>query len=78
MLIYFGASWPVSIIKTWTSGTIAGKSIIFLIVIFIGYISGVIHKIKYNPDKVIFLYMANGIMILIEMRLYIFRLSFKL
>ncbi|MBN2039189.1 MAG: hypothetical protein JW864_04050 [Spirochaetes bacterium] len=71
MLICFGAAWPFSIMRSWTSRKTSGKSIIFLLVIFAGYISGVIHKIFYNPDKVIILYIANGIMVLIDILLYL-------
>ncbi|MBN1621736.1 MAG: hypothetical protein JW871_04000 [Endomicrobiales bacterium] len=70
MLICFGAAWPFSIYKSYTSKTNKGKSIIFLYVVFIGYISGCIHKALYNYDAVIFLYALNGLMVFIDILIY--------
>ena len=41
MLICFGAAWPISIYKSWTSHSSKGKSLLFLAVIVIGYASGI-------------------------------------
>lgn len=70
MLICFGAAWPVSIIKSYKSRVNSGKSVIFLFVIVLGYISGIIHKLIYNYDAVIFLYILNIIMVSIDISLY--------
>lgn len=70
MLVCFGAAWPVSIYKSWTSGTCAGKSVIFLYIVLLGYISGIIHKFIHNPDKLIYLYAINGTMVAIDIVLY--------
>ncbi len=70
MLLCFGAAWPVSIYKSYKSKQIAGKSIVFLIVVFVGYISGTLHKFIYHNDLVMFLYMLNGIMVFIDILLY--------
>jgi hypothetical protein len=40
MLVCFGAAWPASIYRSWTSRTVAGKSLVFLIIVFAGYIAG--------------------------------------
>jgi len=70
MLLCFGAAWPVSIYKSYTSRKNSGKSLGFLIIILIGYISGVIHKILYSRDPVIVLYILNSIMVSIDIALY--------
>jgi len=70
MLICFGVSWPVSIYKSYTSKNTSGKSIVFLIFIFVGYISGVIYKLTNTPDYITFIYMFNGLMVLIDIILY--------
>ncbi len=70
MLVCFGAAWPVSIYKSWTSRAYAGKSVIFLYIVLFGYISGIIHKFIYNPDKLIYLYAINGTMVAIDIVLY--------
>jgi hypothetical protein len=70
MLICFGAAWPPSVYKSYTSGTSKGKSLFFLIIVLLGYISGIFHKIFYSMDWVVFLYALNGTMVLIDMLLY--------
>ncbi|MBQ7447925.1 MAG: hypothetical protein IJV59_08260 [Eubacterium sp.] len=45
MIIFFGLSWPVNIYKSWTSRTAKGKSLGFEVIIWIGYIFGIIRKI---------------------------------
>ncbi|MGC9324485.1 MAG: hypothetical protein ACP5G0_07015 [Desulfomonilia bacterium] len=71
MLVCFGSAWPASIYKSYTSRTSRGKSILFLCIVFIGYVAGVFHKVFYNLDWVVFLYALNGFMILIDMLLYL-------
>ncbi|MCL2740753.1 MAG: hypothetical protein FWE70_01400 [Oscillospiraceae bacterium] len=69
MLVAFGAAWPVSIIKTlWTKKT-SGKSLIFLAIIIVGYISGIIHKALHNLDLVILLYILNACMVTLDLAL---------
>lgn len=70
MLICFGSAWPVSIYKSYTSRTNSGKSLGFLIIIFIGYLSGVTHKVLYSQDLVIYLYILNALMVFTDILLY--------
>ncbi len=70
MLFCFGFAWPLSIYRSYKSGTNAGKSLPFLYVVFFGYVSGTLHKIIYNFDPVIILYILNGLMVLIDIMLY--------
>ena len=69
MLICFGAAWPASIYKSYTSKTAQGKSIAFLVIVFIGYISGILHKVYYNLDGVLVLYAFNSFMVLVDIAL---------
>jgi hypothetical protein len=70
MLVCFGAAWPFSIYKSWRTKEIAGKSVVFLFVVFLGYVSGAIHKFFYHFDYVVVLYILNGLMVLTDMILY--------
>jgi hypothetical protein len=70
MMICFGAAWPVSIYKSWTSRTCAGKSIVFLYIVLVGYAAGLTHKLLYSRDWVIILYALNGLMVIIDILLY--------
>jgi hypothetical protein len=70
MLICFGAAWPFSLYRSYRSRTNAGKSFFFLGVVFLGYVSGILHKIFFSPDPVIGLYILNGIMVGGDILLY--------
>ncbi|MHB1015166.1 MAG: hypothetical protein ACYC2W_07800 [Desulfurivibrionaceae bacterium] len=70
MLICFGAAWPFSVYRSYRARTNAGKSLFFLGVVFLGYVSGVLHKIFFSPDPVIFLYILNAIMVACDIFLY--------
>lgn len=70
MLVCFGSAWPVSIYKSWKSRTNKGKSIFFLVIVLIGYVAGILHKIFYYYDLVIILYFLNFTMITIDLFIY--------
>lgn len=70
MLLCFGLAWPFSIYRSYKSRTNEGKSLWFLYVIFFGYVSGTLHKIIYNFDLVIILYILNGLMVFADILLY--------
>ncbi|AEE95233.1 hypothetical protein [Mahella australiensis] len=71
MLLCFGAAWPFSIYRSYKSRSTAGKSLIFSVLLLAGYMSGILHKIFYNYDNVIILYIINSIMVAIDILLYI-------
>ncbi|OPX88323.1 MAG: hypothetical protein A4E52_01239 [Pelotomaculum sp. PtaB.Bin013] len=70
MLVCFGAAWPASIYKSYVSRQTAGKSILFLWIVFAGYFFGVIHKLVFSYDLVIYLYILNGVMVMADIILY--------
>ena len=70
MLVCFGAAWPFSIYKSYTSRSNAGKSIFFLLVVLTGYLSGVFHKLIYSFDSVIYLYILNFCLVFTDIILY--------
>ncbi|OPY57767.1 MAG: hypothetical protein A4E55_01491 [Pelotomaculum sp. PtaU1.Bin035] len=70
MLISFGAAWPASIYKSYVSRENAGKSILFLWIVFAGYVFGIIHKLVFSYDIVIYLYALNGVMVMADILLY--------
>lgn len=82
MLLCFGFAWPISIYKSLVSKQTAGKSLMFLVVLQIGYVAGVLFKLteywnhlKINPDETmsinLCLYILNFIMITIDELLYL-------
>jgi len=70
MLLCFGCSWPFAIAKTIRSKTVEGKSIVFIVLIFIGYLSGIVYKLVGEFDNVIWLYATNGSLVFTEIVLY--------
>jgi len=71
MLLCFGAAWPFSIYKSYTSRSVEGKSLIFLLIVFVGYAAGILHKIFYYMDYVIYLYALNMLMVGTDTALYL-------
>ncbi len=70
MLISFGAAWPASIIKSLRSKTTRGKSLPFMFIINLGYVSGILHKIIYNFDLIIVFYVLNFLMVSFDIILF--------
>lgn len=70
MLFCFGIAWPFSIYSSYKSKRNDGKSLWFLYVVLLGYMSGTLHKIIYNYDLIIVLYILNGLMVLADILLY--------
>lgn len=71
MLICFGIAWPLSIYRLYKTKNSYGKSLPFLTVIFIGYISGILHKTYVHKSEVIYLYYLNAVMVSIDLFLTI-------
>jgi hypothetical protein len=44
MVLSFGASWPLNVMKSWKARSTRGKSLPFLLLIFFGYIAGIASK----------------------------------
>lgn len=78
MIVSFGASWPLNVIKSYKARTAKGKSVMFLLLIFFGYIAGITSKFMNEAymaqfaEKwyVLFFYFLNLIMVGIDLILY--------
>ena len=44
MILSFGASWPMNVMKSWKARTAKGKSLMFLLLILFGYVAGITSK----------------------------------
>lgn len=73
MVVLFGLSWPMNVIKSYKVRTAKGKSLMFLLFIFVGYIFGISAKLTAESFKwyVLFFYVLNFIMVGIDLLLYI-------
>ena len=70
MLVCFGFSWPVSIAKSLRTKQVSGKSPLFMMLLLLGYLSGILNKIFYNLDGVIWLYALNFCLVSVDLCLY--------
>ena len=66
MLICFGSAWPFAIAKSWRSRSADGKSPLFLVIIFTGYISGICAHFFREFSPVVFLYGLNATMVAMD------------
>jgi uncharacterized membrane protein len=79
MIVSFGVSWPLNVIKSYKARTTKGKSLAFLLLIFFGYVAGIISKLineAYMADiahkwYVLFFYVLNFLMVGIDLLMYI-------
>lgn len=71
MLLCFAAAWPAAIHKSWVSRTARGKSLLFLVIVFIGYMAGIAFKVTGNLDRVVYLYGFNSCLVAIDLALYV-------
>lgn len=79
MVICFGISWPISIMKSYTSQTAKGKSFVFLVFILIGYLCGIASKfLSNNISYVLIFYIINFVMVFIDLCLYFRNKKFDL
>ncbi|MBQ1231512.1 MAG: hypothetical protein IIX73_04015 [Clostridia bacterium] len=78
MVVSFGASWPLNVMKSYMARTTKGKSLPFLCLIFFGYIAGIISKLVNEAYManfaskwyVLFFYVLNLVMVGIDLVLY--------
>ena len=70
MLICFGVSWPINVLKSYRMKTAKGKSLPFLIAIVVGYLLGITHKLLYSRDIVLAMYIINLCMVSADLVLY--------
>ena len=71
MLICFGLSWPISVYKSLTSHSTQGKSIVFMVAIVIGYLSGIAGKLVGGQiNYVLILYCLNLTVVSFDMVLF--------
>ena len=72
MIVSFGASWPMNVMKSYRARTAKGKSIAFLCLILIGYVAGIISKLISPTFKwyVLFFYVLNFVMVSADLVMY--------
>ena len=78
MIVSFGASWPMNVLKSYRARTTKGKSLAFLYLILFGYVAGIASKFVNEAYMaafaqkwyVLFFYVLNFIMVGTDLILY--------
>jgi hypothetical protein len=72
MIVSFGCSWPLNVLKSWKARTTKGKSLAFLVLILFGYICGITSKLLAPSFKwyVLFFYVLNFLMVFTDFIIY--------
>lgn len=78
MIVSFGASWPLNVMKSYKARTAKGMSLSFLCLIFFGYIAGICSKLTNTAYManfsskwyVLFFYCLNLVMVGLNLILY--------
>lgn len=71
MIICFGISWPLSLIRSVKARSTKGKSFLFLCFIWFGYISGIVSKIlAQNFNLAFYFYFPNLLMVSADICLF--------
>ena len=70
MLFCFGFSWPFSIAKSLRSKSAKGKSIMFMMLVELGYVFGIVHKLINDCNWVIWMYVVLFFVVAVDIALY--------
>ena len=78
MIVSFGASWPMNVMKSYKARTAKGKSLGFLCLIEFGYVAGITSKLMNEAYMasfaskwyVLFFYVLNFVMVGMDLCLY--------
>ena len=79
MIVSFGASWPMNVVKSYRARTAKGKSLGFLLLILFGYVAGIASKLVNEAYMasiaqkwyVLFFYVLNFIMVFTDLMMYV-------
>ena len=72
MLLCFACAWPFSIYKLYRTKSTKGKSIVFSMVVLLGYVFGIINKfIMDDINYVLFFYFFDLALVVVDSLLYL-------
>ena len=71
MLVCFGLSWPINLIKSIKAGTAKATSLKFLLLILFGYVCGIAAKlISHQINYVLIVYFLNFVVVFANVAVY--------
>lgn len=72
MMVLFGLSWPFNIVKSYRSRTAAGKSLMFELLLWTGYVFGIASKfLRGKLTYVVVFYTINLLFVTTDIVLYL-------
>lgn len=73
MLICFGLSWPINLVKNIRARSAKGMSLQFILLIIVGYVAGIASKIiSHRINYVLAVYLLNLIVVSINLAVYFY------
>ena len=71
MLVCFGFSWPLNVIKAYRARTAKGTSLAFILLIITGYVAGITAKLLNSQrNYVLVVYFLNLAIVMINLLVY--------
>ena len=71
MLVCFGLSWPINVVKAYKAGTTKGTSLPFILLIITGYFAGITAKIVNGQFNYVFIvYIINLLIVMLNIIVY--------
>ena len=71
MLVCFGMSWPINVVKAYKAGTTKGTSLPFILLIITGYLAGITAKIVNGQFNYVFIvYIINLVIVMLNVVVY--------
>lgn len=71
MLVCFGLSWPLNVIRAYRAGTTRGTSLPFILLIITGYVAGIAAKvISGQITYVLAVYLLNLAIVTVNLAVY--------
>lgn len=71
MLVCFGFSWPLNVLKAYRAGTAKGTSLPFIILILAGYVAGITAKlVSQQINYVLIVYLLNFVIVMLNLVVY--------
>ena len=71
MLVCFGLSWPINVVKAYHARTAKATSLPFILLILVGYIAGITAKIVSGQTNYVFVvYLINLAIVMLNILVY--------
>ena len=71
MLVCFGLSWPINVVKAYKTQTTKGTSLPFIFLIIAGYVAGIVAKIiTEQMNYVLIVYAINLLIVMMNVIVY--------